>query len=55
MPSFRWDPPGFILQVDAMKQEENTDALAELLRQENFLAVVIKHNIGHSYRVVVGP
>ena len=38
-----------------MKQEENTDVLAELLRQENILAFMIKHDTGRSYRVVVGP
>jgi SPOR domain len=39
-----------------MKQvEENTDALAELLRQKNILAFMIKHDTGRSYRVAVGP
>jgi hypothetical protein len=45
----------FTLQVGAMKQETNADALAESLRQKAFPAFVIYPGPDHLYRVVVGP
>jgi cell division septation protein DedD len=45
----------FTLQVGAMKQEKNADALAELLRQKEFSAFVIYPGTSPFYRVVVGP
>ena len=49
-----WDLPGFVLQVAAMKQEENADALAETLHQRNFPAFVFRRGADPFYRVVIG-
>lgn len=49
------DTPGFILQVGAMKHEENADALAELLRRKDFPAFVFLRKTDSFYRVAVGP
>jgi SPOR domain/PilZ domain len=49
------DAPGFILQVGAMKHEENAEALAASLRQKNFPAFVIEPGTNTLYRVAVGP
>jgi hypothetical protein len=48
------DLPGFVLQVAAMKHEENADALAETLHQKNFPAFVFNRGAGPFYRVVIG-
>lgn len=48
------DLPGFVLQVAAMKHEENADALSEILRQRNFPVFVFKRGPGPFYRVAVG-
>jgi cell division protein FtsN len=47
--------PVFGLQVGAMVQEENANALAKSLRQINFPALVSKRSNDRFYRVVVGP
>jgi hypothetical protein len=50
-------PPGvpdFVLQVGAMKNEENAVSLTNLLRQKNFPVYVIK-SADSLYRVFVGP
>jgi hypothetical protein len=49
------DQPGFVLQVGAMRYEENADALAATLNQMNFPAFVFRRQGDHFYRVVVGP
>jgi hypothetical protein len=49
------DTPGFILQAGAMRHEENAEALAELLRQNDFPAFVIEPGANPLYRVAVGP
>jgi hypothetical protein len=49
-----WDLPGFVLQVAAMKHEDNANALAETLRQSNFPAFVFKRGADPFYRVAVG-
>jgi hypothetical protein len=48
------DVPGFVLQVAAMKHEDNADALAETLHQRNFPAFVFKRGAGPFYRVTIG-
>jgi cell division septation protein DedD len=47
--------PVFGLQVGAMVQEGNANALAKSLRQINFPALVSKRSNDRFYRVVVGP
>ncbi|HEY6442359.1 MAG TPA: SPOR domain-containing protein [Candidatus Acidoferrales bacterium] len=46
--------PGFVLQVAAMKHEDNADALAKTLQQRNFPAFVFKRGATPFYRVAVG-
>lgn len=46
---------GFILQVGAMKNQDNAVSLASLLRQKNFPAFVVKPASDPLYRVMVGP
>lgn len=46
--------PGFVLQVAAMKHEDNADALAKTLQAKNFPAFVFKRGANPFYRVVVG-
>jgi septal ring-binding cell division protein DamX len=53
--SARLDLPGFVLQVGAMKQEANADALAQVLRKKNFPAFVFMSGADSFYRVAVGP
>jgi SPOR domain/PilZ domain len=48
------DAPGFVLQVAAMKHEDNANALAETLQKENFPAFVFKRGADPFYRVAVG-
>ena len=48
------DLPGFVLQVAAMKQEDNADALAETLHQRNFPVFVFKRSDSSFYRVAIG-
>jgi cell division septation protein DedD len=47
--------PAYVLQVAAMIHEENANALAALLRQENFPAFVVKPSTKRFYQVLVGP
>ncbi len=46
--------PGFVLQVAAMKHEDNADALAKALQKKNFPAFVFKRGANPFYRVAVG-
>jgi len=46
--------PGFVLQVAAMKHEENADALSGTLHQKNFPVFVFKRGAGPFYLVAVG-
>lgn len=46
--------PGFVLQVAAMKHEDNADALAKTLQKRNFPAFVFKRGANSFYRVAVG-
>ena len=46
---------GFVLQVGAMKSQDNAVSLAGLLRQKNFPAFVVKPASDPLYRVMVGP
>ena len=46
--------PGFVLQVAAMKHEDNADALAKTLQKRNFPAFVFKRGANPFYRVAVG-
>jgi sporulation related protein len=46
--------PGFMLQVAAMKHEENALALSETLHQNNFPVFVFKRGAGPFYLVAVG-
>jgi sporulation related protein/PilZ domain-containing protein len=48
------DAPGFVLQVAAMKHEDNADALAKTLQERNFPAFVFKRGDNPFYRVAVG-
>lgn len=52
--TFSLDAPGFILQVAAMKHEDNADALAKTLQGKNFPAFVFKRGSNPFYRVAVG-
>ncbi|MGB2888297.1 MAG: SPOR domain-containing protein [Candidatus Acidiferrales bacterium] len=45
--------PGFVLQIGAMRREENAHKLAEALRQRNFPVSVFRR--AGLYRVAVGP
>jgi len=47
--------PGFILQVAAMKDEANANAVLKALREENFPVFVFRVATDHLYRVAVGP
>ena len=49
------DSPGFVLQIAAMANEGNADAVSATLHQKNFPAFVFKHNADSLYRVAVGP
>jgi hypothetical protein len=44
-----------VLQVGAMKLEDNADALAKILQNKNFPAFVFRHGTDRLYRVAVGP
>lgn len=47
--------PGFVLQVGAMKQESNADALSNSLKQKGFPVIVFRSTTDRFYRVGVGP
>lgn len=47
--------PGFVLQVGAMRQESNADALSNSLKQQGFPVVVFRSTTDRFYRVAVGP
>ena len=49
------DLPGFVLQVGAMRNEDNADVLRESLEQKEFPAFVFRRSTGRFYRVAVGP
>jgi len=53
-PALPLDVPGFVLQVAAMKHEDNADALAKSLQKRNFPAFVFKRGANPFYRVAVG-
>lgn len=53
-PTLPLDVPGFVLQVAAMKHEDNADALAKTLQKRNFPAFVFKRGANPFYRVAVG-
>jgi hypothetical protein len=53
-PALPLDVPGFVLQVAAMKHEDNADALATALQKRNFPAFVFKRGANPFYRVAVG-
>jgi cell division septation protein DedD len=46
---------GVVLQVGAMKLEDNAAAMAQELRKKKFPAVVFRHGNDKLYRVAVGP
>ncbi len=46
---------GVVLQVGAMKLEDNADALAKDLQKKNFPAFVFRHGTDRLYRVAIGP
>jgi cell division septation protein DedD len=46
---------GVVLQVGAMKLEDNAAAMAQELRKRKFPAVVFRHGSDRLYRVAVGP
>jgi cell division septation protein DedD len=46
--------PGFVLQVAALKHEENAHTLSETLHQKSFPVFVFKHGAGPFYLVAVG-
>jgi cell division septation protein DedD len=46
---------GVVLQVGAMKLEENADAMAQELQKKNFPAFVFRHGGDRLYRVAIGP
>jgi septal ring-binding cell division protein DamX len=50
-----WNDPGVVLQVAAMAEESNADALAEILQKRNFPAFVFKRGGDRFYKVAVGP
>ena len=47
--------PGIVLQVGAMKLEDNADSLARELQKKNLPAFVFRHGSDRLYRVAVGP
>lgn len=47
--------PGLALQVAAMRNKENADSLAQLLREKHFPVSIIRNGSSHLYRVAVGP
>jgi hypothetical protein len=53
-PALPLSVPGFVLQVAAMKREDNADALAKTLQARNFPAFVFKRGSNPFYRVAVG-
>ncbi len=53
--SASWNDPGVVLQVGAMSEESNADALAEILQKRNFPAFVFKRGGDRFYKVAVGP
>jgi SPOR domain len=46
---------GIVLQVGAMKMENNAEAMAQDLQKQNLPAFVFRHGSDHLYRVAVGP
>jgi hypothetical protein len=54
-PRIDLDMPGFVLQVAAMLQEDNADALAVALNRKRFPAFVYRRENDRFYKVAVGP
>jgi cell division septation protein DedD len=48
------DHPGFVLQVAAMKHEENAEALAKTLHLRKFPVFILTRGPGPFYRVTIG-
>lgn len=48
------DVPGFVVQVGAMKLEENADKLSDALHEKSYPAFVFKRGASPFYRVAVG-
>jgi cell division septation protein DedD len=46
---------GVVLQVGAMRLEDNADAMAQELQKKNFPAFVFRHGGDRLYRVAIGP
>ncbi len=53
-PTLPLDVPGFVLQVAAMRHENNADEFAKALQKRNFPAFVFKRGANPFYRVAVG-
>jgi len=53
-PKFHLDVPGFVLQVGAMTNESNAEAMSETLQRNNFPAFVFKRSTDRFYQVNVG-
>jgi SPOR domain/PilZ domain len=53
-PTLPLNTSGLVLQVAAMKHEDNADALAKTLQKRNFPAFVFKRGADPFYRVAVG-
>jgi hypothetical protein len=47
--------PGLVVQVGAMKQERNADALSNSLKQRGFPTIVFRRTTDPFYRVAAGP
>jgi hypothetical protein len=47
--------PGFVLQVGAMRNENNADGLSDSLQRKHLPAFVFKRRTDRFYRVAVGP
>jgi hypothetical protein len=54
-PRLPLDIPGYVVQVGAMAQENNADALAVTLHRKSFPAFVFRRDGDRFYRVAVGP
>jgi hypothetical protein len=54
-PRLDLNKPGFVLQVAAMSQEDNADALAASLNRKQFPAFTYRRSNDRFYKVAVGP
>lgn len=55
VPNLSVQDPGTVLQVGAMKDENNADAMAKALQEKKFPAFVFKRGTDRLYKVAVGP